>query len=70
MKNYPQFKLVIADGQANENTQVSQVENFLTQQVDILFISAFEAAPLTPAVSRVYKAGIPVIETGSRDRGQ
>ena len=51
VKNYPQFKLVIADGQANDNTQVSQVENFLTQQVDILFISAFEAAPLTPAVS-------------------
>ncbi len=30
VKNYPQFKLVIADGQANDNTQVS-LENFLTQ---------------------------------------
>ncbi len=69
VKNYPQFKIVIADGQASDNTQVSQVENFLTQQVDILFVSAFEAAPLTPAVSRVYKAGIPVIELDRKTLG-
>jgi ribose transport system substrate-binding protein len=69
VKNYPQFKLVIADGQASDNTQVSQVENFLTQQVDILFISPFEAAPLTPVVSRVYKSGIPVIELDRKTNG-
>ena len=69
IKNYPQFKLVIADGQANDNTQVSQVENFLTQQVDLLFISAYEAAPLTPAVERVMKAGIPVIELDRKTVG-
>ncbi|HEX4769100.1 MAG TPA: substrate-binding domain-containing protein [Lichenihabitans sp.] len=69
VKNYPKFKIVIADGQASVNTQVSQVENFLTQQVDILFISPFEAAPLTPAVTRVYKAGIPVIELDRKTTG-
>ena len=68
-KNYPQFKIVLADGQANDNTQVSQVENFLTQQVDILLISAFEAAPLTPAVNRFMKAGIPVIEMDRKTVG-
>ncbi len=61
VKKYPQFKLVIADGQASDNTQTSQVENFITQQVDILFISPYESAPLTPVVSRAYKAGIPVV---------
>ncbi len=69
VKNYPKFKIVIADGQASVNTQVSQVENFLTQQVDILFISPFEAAPLTPAVTRAYKAGIPVIELDRKTTG-
>ncbi len=69
VKQYPQFKIVIADGQANDNTQVSQVENFLTQQVDLLFISAFEAAPLTPAVKRVMAAGIPVIELDRKTVG-
>lgn len=69
VKKYPQFSLTIADGQANDNTQVSQVENFLTQQVDLLFISAYEAAPLTPAVTRVMKAGIPVIELDRKTVG-
>jgi ribose transport system substrate-binding protein len=69
VKKYPQFKISIADGQANINTQVSQVENFLTQGIDILFISPFEAAPLTPAVTRVYKAGVPVIELDRKTTG-
>ncbi len=62
VKNYPKFKLVIADGQADVNTQVSDVENFRTQQVDLLFISPFESAPLTPVVTSLYKSGTPVIE--------
>jgi len=69
VKNYPKFKLVIADGQANVNTQVSEVENFTTQQVDLLMISPFEAAPLTPVVSRVYKSGVPVIELDRKTTG-
>ncbi len=61
-KAIPQFELQIADGAGNDNTQTSQVDNFITQQVDLLMISPFEAAPLTPAVARAMKAGIPVIE--------
>jgi ribose transport system substrate-binding protein len=61
-KAVPQFTLQIADGAGNVNTQTSQVDNFITQKVDLLLISPFEAAPLTPAVQRVMKAGIPVIE--------
>ena len=61
-KAIPQFELQIADGAGNDNTQTSQVDNFITQQIDLLMISPFEAAPLTPAVARAMKAGIPVIE--------
>ena len=61
-KKYPQFTLQIADGAGNDNTQTSQVDNFITQHVDLLLISPFEAAPLTPAVKRAMAAGIPVIE--------
>src|SRR5882757_5060606 len=61
-KEVPQFKLQIADGAGSVNTQTSQVDNFITQKVDMLLISPFEAAPLTPAVQRAMKAGIPVIE--------
>ena len=61
-KKYPAFTLQIADGAGNDNTQTSQVDNFITQHVDLLLISPFEAAPLTPAVKRAMDAGIPVIE--------
>ena len=69
IKQYPKFKLTIADGQASVNTQVSQVENFVTKQVDLLMISPFESAPLTPAVASVLKKGIPVIELDRKTNG-
>ena len=69
VKAIPQFQLQIADAAGNDNTQVSQVENFMTQGVDLLLISPFEAAPLTPVVTRVYKSGIPVIELDRKTLG-
>ena len=51
------------------NTQTSQVDNFITQKVDLLLISPFEAAPLTPAVKRAMDAGIPVIELDRKTVG-
>jgi ribose transport system substrate-binding protein len=68
-KKVPQFTLQIADGQANVNTQTSQVDNFVTQKVDLILISPFEAAPLTPVVARAVKAGIPVIELDRKTVG-
>src|SRR5947209_18571130 len=66
----PQFTLQIADGAGNVNTQTSQMDNFITQKVDLILISPFEAAPLTPAVARAVKAGIPVIELDRRTNGE
>lgn len=68
-KAVPQFTLQIADGAGNVNTQTSQVDNFITQKVDLLLISPFEAAPLTPAVKRAVDAGIPVIELDRKTLG-
>lgn len=68
-KDVPQFTLQIADGAGNVNTQTSQVDNFITQKVDLLLISPFEAAPLTPAVKRAMDAGIPVIELDRKTNG-
>jgi len=68
-KAFAQFELQIADGAGNDNTQTSQVDNFITQGVDLLMISPFEAAPLTPAVARAMKAGIPVIELDRKTNG-
>lgn len=56
-----QFDVEIADAAQDNATQVSQVENFITQQVDLLMISPNEAAPLTSIVAKAYNEGIPVI---------
>jgi ribose transport system substrate-binding protein len=69
-KKVPQFKLQIADGAGNVNTQTSQMDNFITQKVDLILISPFEAAPLTPVVARAMKAGIPVIELDRKTVGE
>src|SRR5580692_4687629 len=68
-KAVPQFTLQIADGAGNVNTQTSQVDNFITQKVDMILISPFEASPLTPVVARAIKAGIPVIELDRKTVG-
>src|ERR1700693_5066181 len=68
-KAVPQFTLQIADGAGNVNTQTSQMDNFITQKVDLILISPFEASPLTPVVARAMKAGIPVIELDRKTVG-
>ena len=45
------------------------MDNFITQKVDLLLISPFEASPLTPAVKRAMDAGIPVIELDRKTVG-
>ncbi|SFQ70849.1 ribose transport system substrate-binding protein [Amycolatopsis arida] len=57
----PQFTVEFADAQQDNAKQVSDVENFLIQQVDLLIISPNEATPLTSVVKKVYDRGVPVV---------
>lgn len=57
----PQFSVDFADAQQDNAKQVSDVENFLTKQIDLLIISPNEATPLTAVVAKAYNKGIPVI---------
>jgi ribose transport system substrate-binding protein len=57
----PQFQVEFADAAQDNAKQVSDVENFLTQQIDLLIISPNEAAPLTAVVKKAYDQKIPVI---------
>ncbi|WP_106536386.1 substrate-binding domain-containing protein [Haloactinopolyspora alba] len=56
-----QFEVVFADAAQDNSKQVTDVENFLTQGIDLLIISPNEAAPLTGVVERAYNQGVPVI---------
>jgi ribose transport system substrate-binding protein len=66
---YPEFEVVFSDAAQDNSKQVSDVENFITQQVDLLIISPNEAAPLTAVVKKAYDAGIPVIVLDRRVEG-
>ncbi|GAA2879323.1 substrate-binding domain-containing protein [Nonomuraea rubra] len=62
MKQYQDIELLpIADARQSSATQVSQVQNFITQKVDALIVSPTEPAPLTAAVQQACDAKIPVI---------
>jgi ribose transport system substrate-binding protein len=60
-KSYPDITLTIQDAADNNETQIGQVETFLTQKIDLLLISPNEATPLTPVVEKVFDAKIPVV---------
>lgn len=57
----PQFSVSFADAAQDNAKQVEQVDNFITQQIDLLIISPNEATPLTAPVKRAFDKGIPVL---------
>jgi ribose transport system substrate-binding protein len=61
VKQFPEIDLKEQDAANDNQTQIGQVETFLTQKVDLLLISPNESAPLTDAVGKVYDAKIPVV---------
>ena len=58
---HPELEVVFADAAQDNATQVSDVENFLAQGIDLLIISPNEAAPLTDVVAEACSQGVPVI---------
>ncbi|MEH1014372.1 substrate-binding domain-containing protein [Micromonospora sp. CPCC 206060] len=60
-KAVPGFTVVVSDAAQDNSKQVADVENFLTQKINLLIISPNEATPLTAVVKKAYDRGIPVI---------
>jgi ribose transport system substrate-binding protein len=62
VKQHPNLELLpIADAAQDSSRQVSQVQQFIQQKVDVLIVSPNEADPLTPPVNQACKAGIKVL---------
>lgn len=60
--NYPNVEVVEIDGNSDANTQITAVENLISQNVDCIILSPFDAEQLVPAVQEAKDAGIPLIE--------
>ncbi len=54
-------KVFVQSANANEQQQISQIENLISRGVDVLVIVPFNATVLTNAVKEAKKAGIKVI---------
>jgi len=57
----PRLRLSFKDAQNKSLTQRAQIEEFVSQGVDLLIVSPLEAAPLTQPVAEAYRRGSPVI---------
>lgn len=60
------YNVVVADGQNDANKQLSQIENFIQQKVDLIVVNPVDSDAVAAAVKAANKAGIPVITV---DRG-
>ncbi|OUS88548.1 substrate-binding domain-containing protein [Rhodococcus sp. NCIMB 12038] len=63
------FRLIVADAKGDADTQVSQIQNFITQEVDaIIYIPAGATAATVP-VRDAHAAGIPIVAVDRNPQG-
>ena len=60
-QDYPQLAVIFTDARQDNVKQVTDVQNFLTQGIDLLIISPNEAEPLTDVIRQAYQRCVPVI---------
>jgi ribose transport system substrate-binding protein len=58
---YPELAFVYADAQGQTSLLIRQIEQFITQKVDVLVIGTNDEQAVVPVISKAYKAGIHVI---------
>ena len=60
-EKYPDIDLRVAEGTNDANLQISQVEQFINDDVDAIVLLPTDGAALTEVATRAMDAGIPVI---------
>ena len=68
--DHSEIQVIFKDAQNDSLKQRSQIEEFVSAEVDLLIVSPKEAAPLTPPISAAFKQGIPVIVLDRRILGE
>jgi ribose transport system substrate-binding protein len=55
------WRMTIADGRSDAQTQINQIENFISDGVNAIIIAPYDSAALVPYVARAQQRGIRVI---------
>lgn len=67
---HPDLMLSTRIAYGSNELQSAQIDSFIAESVDLLIVSPNEADAVQPAVSRAYRAGIPVIVADRRVQGE
>lgn len=67
---HPEISLEVRSANDDNIRQAADIDYFINQRVDLLIVSPNEAAKLTPAVSKAFDAGIPVIVADRKVTGE
>jgi len=68
-KKYPDIKLDVFDGQANDDKENSLIENAITNKYDLVIVQPNNGEAQRPYVEKLVKAGIYTITTNARISG-
>jgi len=60
-KKHSNIKFIVTDAGGNSNKQIQDMEDLAHQKVDVLITSPRDGVASTPAISRIYNQGIPVV---------
>lgn len=60
------IELVVADAQDDAQTQADDLQNFVSQGVDVIVVNPVDSAAVVPSIEAANEAGIPVVTV---DRG-
>jgi ribose transport system substrate-binding protein len=60
------YKLIVQNANTNIQTQIAQVEAFITQKVDVIILNGLDLPSCVPVMRKAVEAGIPVLATGGR----
>lgn len=66
---HPEMTLSMRIANGSNELQCAQIDSFIHERVDLLIVSPNEAEEVKPAVTRAYRAGIPVIVADRRVTG-
>jgi len=58
---HPNYSLEIRSANDDNERQAADIDYFVSQKVDLIIVAPNEAEQLTPAVSRAFDSGIPVV---------
>lgn len=53
--------LVMLDAQRDAQNQITQIENLIAQEVDVIIVAAVDSDAIVPAISMCEEAGIPLV---------